>query len=412
MDDDRDAAGQAVYEIGGQQYDLTTPGYSEAVARAHAMQQRPRCMCMPGGVETYVARLSGGYVVKRMPDTGDQHAPSCPHFEVAADASGLGALLGTAIREDPVTGLTALKLDFSLSRSPQRLASRDTSVRALATAPSCPRLSLRGLLLYLWEQAGLTRWQPSFAGKRSWATVRRRLLQAAGNKIVGGRPLLDRLFVPEPFSVEQREALGRRRAAFWAMAAPNSAGSGQRLLLIGELKEIVPARCGFKAIVKQVPDQAFVIDEHLYGRISRCLQPEISLWNAGDDIRMMSIATFSIGASGVPTIVELALAPATREWIPINDAFEQHLVERLVAERRSFLKIARINPRGRGLITSATLLDCPDSPSNLLVDVNADQPFNPDATQELKPDRKWIWHVAEGPMAALPQRQGASVRHG
>lgn len=204
MDSQRDDEGQAVYEIWGQQYDLTTPGLAEAMARAHAMQQRPRCMCMPGGIETYVARLSGGYVVKRMPDTGDQHAPSCPHFEVAADASGMRSLLGTAIREDPVTGLTALKLDFSLSRSPQRLASRDTSLHALSTTPSCPRLSLRGLLLYLWEQAGLTRWQPGFASKRAWATVRRRLLQAAGNKIVGGRPLLDRLFVPEPFSLEQR----------------------------------------------------------------------------------------------------------------------------------------------------------------------------------------------------------------
>lgn len=403
MDGDHDAEGQAVYEIGGQQYDLTTPGFAEAMARAHAMQQRPRCMCMRGGIETYVARLSGGYVVKRMPDTGDQHAPSCPHFEVAVDASGLRSLLGTAIREDPVTGLTALKLDFSLSRSPQRLASGHTSVHAPSTTPSCPRLSLRGLLLYLWEQAGLTRWQPGFAGKRPWATVRRRLLQAAGNKIVGRLPLLDRLFVPEPFTAEQREALERRRAAFWAMATPNSASSGQRLLLIGELKEIAPARCGFRAIVKHMPDQAFVIDEHLYSRITRRLQPELSLWNAGDDIRMILIGTFSIGASGVPTLVELALTPTTREWIPVKDAFEQHLVERLVAEERSFLKNAHLDPRMPVRPPCAVLIDCPRTEPELLVIANADQARSAGSPGRLAAETRWTWCVADGPMPALPR---------
>lgn len=404
MESQRDAEGQAVYEIGGQQYDLASPGFAEAMARAHAMQQRPRCMCMPGGIETYVAKLGGGYIVKRMPDTGDQHAPSCPHFEVASGASGLGSLLGTAIREDPVTGLTALKLDLSLSRSPQRLASRHTSIHAPSTTPSCPRLSLRGLLLYLWGQAGLTRWQPGFAGKRPWATVHRRLLQAAGNKIVGGHPLLDRLFVPEPFSLEQREALERRRAAFWGMAAPNSASSGQRLLLIGELKEITPARCGFRAIVKHMPDQAFVIDERLYSRITGRLQPELALWNAGDDIRMLLIAIFGIGTNGIPTIVELALTPTTREWIPIKDAFEQHLVERLIAAERSFLKIANLDAGSPKHLACATLTDCPKTKPELFVIANANEAASGDSQGGLASETRWAWHVAEGPMPAFPRR--------
>jgi hypothetical protein len=338
-----------------------------------------------------------------MPDTGDQHAPSCPHFEVAADASGLRSLVGTAIREDPVTGLTALKLDFSLSRSPQRLASRNTSVHAPSTTPSCPRLSLRGLLLYLWDQAGLTRWQPGFAGKRPWATVRRRLLQAAGNKIVGGRPLLDRLFVPEPFSLEQPEALVRRRAAFWAMAAPNSASSGQRLLLIGELKEIAPARCGFRAIVKHIPHQVFMIDERLNSGITRRLQPELALWNASDEIRMLLIATFGVGASGVPAIIELALVPTTREWIPVGDVFEQELVERLVAESRSFLKNVRLDLLPNGLLACATLIDCQKSISELFVIANGEHAHGGDMEDKCATDAKWTWRVAEGPMPEVPR---------
>lgn len=391
----------AVYEIAGCHYEAASPGFADAIARAHAMKQRPRCTCMPGGIETYIAKLNGGYVVKRMPETGNQHATACPHFETAVESSSLGSLLGTAIREDPVTGLTTLKLDFILSRSPPRLASGRTSVSSTPTARGCPRLSLRALLLYLWEQAGLTRWQPGFAGKRSWAMVRRRLLQAADGKIVSGHPLLERLFLPEPFYVEEYEALSRRRAAFWAMAAPGSEDRCQLGLLVGELKELAPARCGFRAVVKQMPDQAFIVEERLYDRITRHLQPTLAMWNAADTVRMLVIATFRICASGVPSIVELSLVPTTSEWLPIDNAFEQQLIERLIAEGRSFLKNLRFGLRPDGAIACATLIDCTQPAPELFVVVN---PGQVDAPKEANSAVRWAWHVVHESMPAFPRR--------
>lgn len=392
----------ATYSIAGCQYDVGSPGFVEAIARAHAEQRRPRCMCTRGGIETYVAKVNDGYVLKRMPETGNQHAATCPHFEPAAEASGLAALSSTAIREDPVTGLTSLKLGFILSRSSPRIVSSPTSVGVTPKKPCGPRLSMRGLLLYLWEQAGLMRWQPSFAGKRSWATVRRRLLQAVAGKLVGGQPLLARLFVPEPFSVDQREALNRRLATFWSMAAPNAAASGQLLLLIGELKEITPARCGFKAVIKQMPDQGFIIDERLYSRITRSMQAALSLWNADDQIRMLVIATFTIGASGVPAVRELALAPTTREWLPVDDVFQQRLVDRLVAEERSFLRTAQLDPRSHASIPCVTLIDCTNSIPQLFVVANADEAPCDDRGRGLRAGGKWTWLVAEGAMPFFP----------
>lgn len=392
----------AVYEIAGRRYDLRTPGFPEAIARAHASQQRPRCTCMPGGIETYVAKLHDGYVVKRMPETGNQHASSCPHFEPAADASGLRPLLGTAIREDPVSGLTTLRLDFAMSRSAQRQAPVPSATTAPSSARNDQRLSLRGLLLYLWEQAGLTRWQPGFAGKRPWATVRRRLIQAAGNKIVGGRPLVDRLYVPEPFNVDDRDGISRRRSVSWAAATTGPGSSGQLLLLMGELKEIAPARCGFKAVVKQVPDLAFTVEDRLYYQITRRLQAELALWNAAANIRMLVIATFSTGPSGVPTVLELALVPTTRDWLPVKDVFEHQLVERLVAVNRCFLKGTPFDPRSSGLVPCATLIDCSKAAPQLFVAANANQGMNVGAPKQLLNDAKWVWHVTEGSMPALP----------
>ena len=107
--------------------------------------------------------------------------------------------------------------------------------------------------------------------------------------------------------------------------------------MIAEVKEIVPARYGFKAVVKHVPGQAFALDEQLYRRLARRFASELTLWGAADDIHMVMIATFSVAAAGIPTIVELSLMPATRHWLPVENAFEGQLVERLVADGRSFV---------------------------------------------------------------------------
>jgi hypothetical protein len=92
------------------------------------------------------------------------------------------------------------------------------------------RLSLRGLLHYLWDQAELTRWHPGFAGKRTWGTVRKHLLLAAEDKTARGGSLQSRLYIPELFSVDQRDAINARRTAQWApaIAAP---GKPQHLML-------------------------------------------------------------------------------------------------------------------------------------------------------------------------------------
>ena len=115
----------AAYLIGGQRFEAGTPRFAEAVAEAHAARQRPRCLCLAEGVEMYIARLAGaheGYVVKRMPGTGSQHAPDCPAYEPPPEATGLGQVLGSAISEDPATGETTLKLDFPLSKIAGRSA--------------------------------------------------------------------------------------------------------------------------------------------------------------------------------------------------------------------------------------------------------------------------------------------------
>lgn len=206
-------APSAVYEIGSRRFEIGSRGFADAIADAHAAHQRPRCLCLAEGVETYVARLGEGYIVKRMPDTGSHHAPDCPSYEPPAEFSGLGQVLGGAITEDPATGETTLKLDFPLAKMPGRSIKPPAGGESDSVSSSGTRLSLRGLLHYLWDQAELTRWHPGFAGKRTWATVRRHLLQAAEHMLARGDALRARLYVPEPFSIAEREAINARRLA-------------------------------------------------------------------------------------------------------------------------------------------------------------------------------------------------------
>ena len=355
----------------------------------------------------YVARLAGvseGFIVKRMPNTGSHHAPDCPSYEPPPESSGLGQVLGSAITEDPTTGDTILKLDFSMSKIAGRSAMPTADGNSDSVVSSGMKLSLRGLLHYLWDQAELTRWQPGFAGKRTWGTVRKHLLLAAENKIARGDSLRARLYIPEVFSVDQRDAINARRMAQWSQAVAAPGKPQQLMLLIAEVKEIVPARYGFKAVVKHVPDQAFALDEQHYRRLGRRFESALALWCAADDIHMVIIATFGVGVAGIPTIVELSLMPVTRFWLPVEDGFEKQLVERLVADGRSFVKGLRYNLGVGSTPASATLTDSAGSAPLLFV-VHAGLEDNGRYLKLCDPSPPiWLWNPSSEAMPSLPPR--------
>ena len=397
-----------MYLIQGRRWNPDDAGFDEVVSGAHATHLRPLCLCLVKGIEMYVARLGDGYLIKRMPYTGSHHAPDCPSYEPPAEFSGLGQVLGSAITEDPANGVTALKLGFSMSKAGARSIDPGSGDGSDSVVTDGTKLSLRGLLHYLWDQAELTHWHPGFAGKRSWATVRKHLLIAAENKIARGTALQSRLYIPEVFTVEHRDEINARRVAQLMHAAGKPKGPRPLMLLIGEVKEIVPARYGFKAVVKHVPDQPFALDEQLYRRMGRRFERELSLWGASDAVHMMLIATFGLNEAGVPTIEELSLMPVTGQWLPVEDSFEQQLVERLVRDGRAFVKGLRYNLPVAHLLASVILTDVGESPITLCIapcgadDKQISAAVNDIASVNGSP--AWIWRIDHEPMPTLPNQ--------
>lgn len=270
------------------------------------------------------------------------------------------------------------------------------------------KLSLRGLLHYLWDQAELTKWHPGFAGKRTWGTVHRQLLSASEGKFARGDSLRSHLYIPETFFLDQRDEITARRSAQWLHALSVPGRPQHLMLLIGEVKEIVPARYGFKVVVKHVPDQGFAIDQQLYRRLGRQFETELALWGTCEHIRMVIIATFSVSGTGVPTIVELSLMPVTRHWLPIEDGLEERLIERLVTECRSFVKGLRYKLAKESTFANATLTDC-DGSTPLLFVVKED---STSGTQSHRPKLSpsipaWLWYSSSEAMPPLPPRRTA-----
>ena len=289
----------------------------------------------------YVARLGPAFILKRMPGTGSLHAPDCASYEPPAELSGLGQVIGTAITEDPESGTTSLKLGFALSKN----GARPNGVRDDKCASDAVRdssmLTLRGLLHYLWDHAELTRWQPTFAGRRTWGTVRRLLLIAAEGKVACGRALQDRLYVPEVFDVSHREEIAARQMAQWTNAMQTGKRDRRLMVMIGEVKEIARARFASKAVVKHVPDQAFALSDPVYRDAAQRFERELSLWAAIRNLHMVMIATFGLSVAGVPTIEELSFMPTSAQWIPVEDVLEIQLVDSLLKAGRRFTKCLR-----------------------------------------------------------------------
>jgi Protein of unknown function (DUF1173) len=144
------------YLIKGRTHAASEPGLQDSLARLYGSSERPRCMCVPGGVEMYVAKHAD-YAIKRMPDTGPRHHPTCPSFEPEPGMSGLGELLGEAIIKHSADRVE-LRTDFPISRMAGKGMPHGEATADL-TEVHAPRrrMSLRALLHFLYERAGFNR---------------------------------------------------------------------------------------------------------------------------------------------------------------------------------------------------------------------------------------------------------------
>jgi hypothetical protein len=290
------------------------------LAPAHAAHVHPMCLCTRGGVAMYIARMAPDrYIIKRMPDTGMLHAPNCPSYLPPETLSGPGQVLHGAIEESVDTGLTVLWLGFRMARNEQTAQAATAASSGLAGSVRADgtRLTLRAVLHYLWQEAGLTTWTPGMTGKRNWRVVGWHLRQAARGKIIRGKSLTTRLFIPESFNAEHKAELAARRLSAWA-PAQRTGRTCKFMIVVGEVKTIDEARIGHKLVIKHLPDAPFMLDTDLHPRMLRRFGTELDMWEMDEQGHLIAIATFSLGRAGLPTIEELSLVMTDEHWLRMN----------------------------------------------------------------------------------------------
>lgn len=391
------------YRIGSDTVDAADPRLNALLAKAHETRQRPLCLCRREGVPMYVAKISGRFFMKRLPDTGGNHSATCESYEPPQELSGLGQVAGSAIVENPDEGTTALKFDFSLSKSGSRMAPAKGDGKSDSVKTDGNKLTLRGTLHYLWEEAGFHKWSPSMAGKRNWGVLKRFLMQAAEDKTAKSTALADLLFIPDMFDKDKKDQLAaQRNARLRRVAAPEN-GARKLMLVVGEVKEFAVARFGHKVLIKHLPDFPFMLNDDIYKRLFKRFENELALWEALETSHLVAIGTFSVGQTGVASMEEVALMIVSENWIPFENLVEKSLLDKLTTEGRRFFKGLRYNLADNRPLASAVLSDTPEPVAMYVIPPAAGEDYLK-ALAELTEGSKlksWQWD-AESDMPAIP----------
>lgn len=394
------------FSIKGRVLGVDDPQLQSALAQVHESPERPRCLCVPGGVEMYVAHHSQ-FVVKRMPETGCLHHPGCPSYEPERRQSGLGELVGEAVLESEL-GSVELRVDFPWTRSVGRAVPRGEPQDAAEVAVPRRRLSMRALMHFLFERAGFNRWSPAMEGKRNQGVLHKYMQEAAESVMVKGLALANRLYVPEPFSEAAKAAVAQRRRKKLAVLQPRE-GQIPLAVVIGEFKAADATPLGRRVWIKHMPDAPLLIAAKAWERIERVFAPLLEARDAdnGHKVRLMVAALIRARREHTYEIDVASLMLTSEHWIPVEGVHELPLVQALVNQQRRFVKPLRYDAKHAASFPNALLLDAGAVPIPLHVVSDFLDPKEQAAKAlalKNSDEKPWIWHTNE-PMPAFAPRE-------
>ena len=358
------------FAIGDEVFNKDDPVLQIVLEKNYPDGLKPKCMCVRGGVAMYVAKY-GEYLVKRLPDTGPLHHASCPSFELGADESGLGKLLGEAIVEVE-GGMEEVSVNFSMTR---RLGKDFPKLKDDKLPPAemkLPRMlaSLRSLIHRVWENAKFNQWYPNMGGKRNYYVLRKYLLEAAKKIKIKGMVLQECLYIPEEYKPgDAKEITQRRKVLFLQLHSPDEDVQFKKMIMVGELKEIRTLDTGgYAFIVKHVPDCQFLVDEKSLDRIVKKYEEEIDMFHTRKgEIKLIVACVFYARRENIYQIDTVYLMMVTPTWIPINHGHEADLVGKLVSDKRTFIKPLQYEENNPGKFANLVLRDAGVKSMNLHV---------------------------------------------
>lgn len=382
----------------------------QALAELHGSSERPRCLCIPGGVDMYITKINH-CLLKRMPGTGHKHHPSCKSFEPQYSDSGLGELMGEAVF-DHDDALTEIYLNFPLKKSCGMAKHPEKKMEPVEVNMAKRKMSLRAVMHYLFDWAGFNRWLPAMEGKRNQAVIHKYLMQVADSTRIKGTVLSEHLYVPEHFNEQRKTEIAERRRNKIASLTSHVDGGLTRLgIILGEFKGVADSANGKKVSIKHMSDMPLFIDEKSWKKIEHTFEASFLMKDADPEAALRIVlcaliypkteAAFLIHAANIMT--------TTANWIPVEDAHEAQLVYALTSARRHFMKPLAYDSRHAARFATALLLDAGPMPVPLHTistfwseKAKAEKAAHLQATPGT-----WVW-ISGQPMPPLPKQLQAS----
>lgn len=305
----------------------------DALAIAHRAGLRPRCLCVAGGVEMYIAKRGSSFYLARMPGSGLLHSPDCPSVEDINLLSGADAY---------PNGVIAEQSDGTLQ----------VNIEADAG------MSIDGLLDLLIELADLNVRRPAGAA-RTWRRVREELLRAARMVIAGGMRLDELLVMAEAFDRGRYQATRIKQETFLSVTdAPR--------LVCAPLREIRPSNYGWQVVLKHLPDTRFWLTRPASAALLARWGGTLS-FDALPPHCMVLLRTRPGRKPGTFIVSDMALRRTDRRFMPCLSNLDEQVSDELATEDRGVMRPLRFDiPWGRAL-ADYVLLDCAGEPVPVFV---------------------------------------------
>jgi len=340
----------------------------DLLAASRRASQRPRCMCVPDGVEMYVGRRGRVYYLSRMPGTGFLHADNCQSVESASLLSGIHAYAPGAIVEQS-DGLVSLSLDIE---------------RTDRQTPPITRVSLDGLLETPVEQADLNRISPGSTA-RTWTSVRDRLSEAAHWIQVGSKSLSPLLYLPERYDKELGAASQAACEAFIATAQGLA-------LLCAPLKDFCCTAYSWKIGLKHLPGLRLWVSKDVANELEH-------RWRAPGFTRPPRYALCLVAAKpgrrpGNFTVTNMACLSTDSNFFPCRTDREALIASELLTAGHSLLRPLRFDCEPSQVLADFAILDG-DDPEPVFV-------LSPTGDEELD--------MAKRRLASVMQRHQAPMK--
>ncbi|MBO2464956.1 DUF1173 family protein [Actinomadura violacea] len=326
------------------------PGrFTRLLARARAETGHAECLCRTPALKLVIRSRSGRYHLARWPGEGDQHTPECPFHQAAANLSGRGGYTAGALTE--TTDGTTIRLATPLQLTGTRAAPALTTP-ARTTSGTARTMSLLGLLHWLWEQAQLNLWHPTW--RRSWSTCHTRLTHQAADCTVNGHDLTTRLYVVPPYRPDNADANTTLFTTFTDQLS-RIGRHQQRGLILGEIKDITPTKYGSRLTLRHHRGALFA-STPLLDKTRRSYRAALSTTTLSTPHATAATSTTAAGSTqprriglflvertpnNYLAVADMAAMLTNYRWIPADSSHEVAMADHLITAGRSFTKPLR-----------------------------------------------------------------------